>query len=333
MTLLSLTPQSPIGSGFHVETTSAEVIRGLDLTGKTAIVTGGYAGIGLETARTLAGAGASVIVPARDLEKAKANLRGFPGIETAFLDLLDPDSIDAFAASFLASGKPLHLLIDNAGVMAPPLTRDARGYEIQFATNHLGHFHLTARLWPALVKAEGARVVAVSSAGHRFSGVDLDDPNFERRPYDKWQAYGQSKTANALFALELDRRGRESGIRAFSLHPGAIVTDLGRHLVADDLKAFGVTLGADGSWILAPDSPFKLKTIPQGAATTVWCATSPRLNGLGGVYCQDCEIAAPSSGEGLEGMRDGVHPWAVDPGVAARLWSRSEELTGVVFPA
>jgi len=331
MSTPSFTPQSPIGSGFGAETTAAEVIGGLDLTGKTAIVTGGYAGIGRETARVLAAAGAAVIVPARDLEKARANLHGLAGIEIASLDLLDPASIDAFAAWFLASGRPLDLLIDNAGVMAAPLTRDARGYEIQFATNHLGHFQLTARLWPALVKAGKARVVAVSSAGHRFSGIDFDDPNFERRPYEKWQAYGQSKTANVLFALALDRRGQGQGegIRAFSLHPGAIMTDLGRHLTADDLKAFGVTLAADGSWILGPDSPFKLKTIPQGAATTVWCATNPRLDGLGGVYCQDCEIAVPSSGEGL---RDGVHPWAVDPEAAERLWRLSEKLTGVVFP-
>ncbi|HEY8966567.1 MAG TPA: oxidoreductase [Candidatus Methylacidiphilales bacterium] len=332
MSTSSPTPQSPIGSGFGAATAAAEVIRGIDLSGKTAIVTGGYAGIGLETARVLAGAGASVIVPVRNPGKAQANLRGLAGVETASLDLLDPASIDAFAASFLASGRPLPLLIANAGVMATPLTRDGRGYEIQFATNHLGHFQLAARLWPALAeagRAGGARVVAVSSAGHRFSGIDFADPHFERRPYDKWQAYGQSKTANALFALELDRRGREAGVRAFSLHPGAIQTDLGRYLTADDLKGFGITLAADGSWVLPPESPFTMKTVPQGAATTVWCATSPRLDGMGGVYCQDCEIAVPSAGEGL---RDGVHPWAVDPEAAKRLWRLSEELTGVAFP-
>jgi NAD(P)-dependent dehydrogenase (short-subunit alcohol dehydrogenase family) len=177
----SSTPQAPLGSGFGHDTPADEVIRGIDLAGKTAIVTGGYAGIGRETARVLAEAGASVVVPARDLKKAQANLSGLAGIEIAALDLLDPASIDAFATSFIASGRPLHLLVNNAGIMATQLTRDARGYETQFATNHLGHFQLTARLWPALAKAGEARMVSVSSAGHRYSGVDLDDPNFEHR--------------------------------------------------------------------------------------------------------------------------------------------------------
>ncbi|HEY4132850.1 MAG TPA: SDR family NAD(P)-dependent oxidoreductase, partial [Gemmatimonadaceae bacterium] len=197
------TSQTPIGSGFGAASTADDVIRGRDLTGKTAIVTGGYSGIGLETVRVLRGAGAHVIVPARDLTKARAALAQFPDVEIATLDLMAPESIDAFAALMVERGSPLHLLINNAAVMANPLTRDARGYESQFSTNHLGHFQLTARLWPALVAAQGARVVCVSSRGHQFAPVDFDDPNFERRPYDPRLAYGQSKSANALFARAL----------------------------------------------------------------------------------------------------------------------------------
>ncbi|MDE1171920.1 MAG: oxidoreductase [Verrucomicrobium sp.] len=331
---LSAPSQAPLHSGFGAETNAAEVIRGADLSGKNAIVTGGYAGIGRETTRVLAEAGASVLVPARDVKKAQANLRGIPGVEIAPLDLLDSASIDAFASSYLASGKPLHLLVNNAGVMALPLTRDARGYEVQFATNHLGHFQLTARLWPALARAQGARVVQVSSRGHRYSGIDFDDIHYARRDYEKMHAYGQSKTANILFAQALDRRGAPHGVRAFSLHPGAILTtDLARHLGPDDLKRWHIEKKADGTLAPASDCPFTFKDVPQGAATTVWCAVSPQLEGMGGLYCEDCDVS-PLAQEQKSGdlSLTGLHPWAADPQSAERLWTVSEELTGVPFP-
>jgi len=216
-------------------------------------------------------------------------------------------------------------LINNAGVMAGPLTRDARGYETQFSANHLGHFQLTAQLLPALLKADGARVVALSSRGHRYGGVDVVDPNFERRAYDKWQAYGQSKTANALFALDLDRRGAAHGIRAFSVHPGRIIdTGLARHLSNDELRAAGVLDEHDR---VRADSG--CKTVEQGAATTVWCAASASLQGMGGVYCEDVDIARAVDADSTEDF--GVRPWATDPEAAQRLWAVSETLTGVPF--
>ena len=211
------TPQAPLHSGFGPNTTAREVLRGHDLMGKTAIVTGGYSGIGLETTRALAEAGVTVIVPARTPAKARASMGGMPRVELEQMDLIDPASVDACAQRFLHSGRALHILINNAGIMAAPLVREARGYESQFATNHLGHFQLTLRLWPALKRAGragGARVVSLSSSGLRFGAVDFDDPHYQRRPYERWNAYGQSKTANALFAVALDKRGHADGIRA-----------------------------------------------------------------------------------------------------------------------
>ncbi|WP_454726499.1 MULTISPECIES: oxidoreductase [Cupriavidus] len=328
-----LTPQQPIGSGFGAASTASEVIAGIDLAGKTAIVTGGYSGLGRETARVLRAAGARVIVPARDVARARAALAGID-VEVEPMDLLDPASIDAFAARFLAGGQPLHILVNSAGIMAvPTLTRDARGYEWQFATNHLGHFQLTVRLLPALRQAQGARVVSVSSLGHRYSPVVFDDPDFERRPYDPWSAYGQSKTANILFAVALDARGRGDGIRAFSLHPGAIVdTGLGKYLTREQLVAAGV-LDADGNPVRDPSR--QLKTVAQGAATSVWCATSPRLDGMGGVYCENVDVASIMSGppETMD-MRDamrlaGVMAYAIDPAAADRLWALSETRLGL----
>ena len=319
--------QKPIGSGFGFATTAEEALGGKELSGKTAIVTGGYAGIGLETTRVLSAAGATVIVPARSAEKARANLLGIPRVELAEFDLLDPASIDAFAEGFLAGGRPLDLLINNAGIMACPQACDLRGNETQFSANHLGHFRLTLRLWPALVRARGARVVALTSRGHRFSGVHFDDPNFERRPYDKWAAYGQSKTANALFALGLDRRGEADGVRAFSVHPGGILeTDLARHLNDDDLKGFGIFRRPDGRFEPGPESAHGLKNVAQGAATTIWCSTSPRLDGMGGVYCEDCDVSAVVPGDIM--TPTGIAPHACDPEPAERLWAMSETMTG-----
>ncbi|OIQ87411.1 2,3-dihydro-2,3-dihydroxybenzoate dehydrogenase [mine drainage metagenome] len=332
------TSQTPIGSGFGKASTADEVIAGIDLTGKTAIVTGGYSGLGLETVRVFLAAGARVIVPTRDVGRAKAALTKFAAAEIWPMDLLDPASIDAFVQRFLAEGTPLHILVNSAGIMAlPELTLDGRGHELQFATNHLGHFQLTLRLWPALQAAHGARVVAVSSLGHRFSPVVFDDIDFRHRPYSPFAAYAQSKTANALFAVELDKRGMPDGIRAFAVHPGGIVeTNLGKHIDPAMLRDLGA-IDAEGKAIIAPERGFK--TPSMGAATQVWCATSPQLIDRGGVYCEDCDVSAPLAppeGEYLLGDtlgQGGVFPHAVDPVAAEKLWTLSEDLTGVRFPA
>jgi NAD(P)-dependent dehydrogenase (short-subunit alcohol dehydrogenase family) len=324
------TLQKPIGSGFGAASTAADVIKGIDLSSKVAIVTGGYSGIGVETARTLRAAGARVIVPARDRDKAATALQGID-VEIETMDLLDPVSIDAFAEKFLASGRPLHILVNSAGIGGAPLTRDTRGYELHFATNHLGHFQLVMRLWPALRQANGARVVAVSAWAHSRSPIVFDDLQFERRDYTPWKGYGQSKTANILFALALDERARVHGVRAFSLHPGSIVnTGLSKYLSPDLLRAAGL-LDKDGNPIIDPAK--NLKTVEQGAATSVWCATSPQLDGMGGVYCHNSDIAPRVSDEiaanQFGSMALGVMPHAVDPQAADRLWHVSEELLGL----
>jgi NAD(P)-dependent dehydrogenase (short-subunit alcohol dehydrogenase family) len=322
-----LTPQAPIGSGFGATSTAGDVIRGIDLTGKNVVVTGGYSGIGIETVRALRSAGAKVFVPARDMTKAKENLRDMPDVILDKMDLLDPPAVDRFAQRVLASIDALHILVNNAGVMAPPLARDARGYESQFAANHLGHFQLTCRLWPALVRAKGARVIALSSYGHRRAGVDFHDPNFVHREYDPWVAYGQSKTANALFAVALDSIGHHQGVRAFSVHPGGIVTDLIRHMSQAQVDASQV-IDKNGKPSIDPEN--NKKTPQQGAATSVWCATSPQLDGMGGVYCADCDVARALPNDDSTEMH-GVRPRATDPVAAGRLWQLSEELTGATI--
>nr|HEX4315352.1 SDR family NAD(P)-dependent oxidoreductase [Kofleriaceae bacterium] len=309
---MTASTQHPIGSGFTRESTAREVVAGIDLAGKLAIVTGGGAGVGLETARALAGAGATVVVGARRLDDARAVLAGTPRVEVAALDLMDPRSIDAFAAPF--ASRALHLLVNNAGIMAVPLARDAFGFESQLATNHVGHFQLTARLWPSLVRAAGARVVALTSRGHSFAAFDFEDPQFERRDYDKWKAYGQSKTANVLHAVELDRRGREVGVRAFAVHPGAVETELSKHVPRDELQRMRAARAAD------PSSFWKQP--PQGAATSVWAATSPRLAGLGGLYLEDCDVSEAVAADATTLF--GVRPWAIDPALADKLWGVSE---------
>ncbi|MDT0343524.1 SDR family NAD(P)-dependent oxidoreductase [Streptomyces litchfieldiae] len=312
------TQQRKIGSGFGARSTAEDVLAGLDLTGKLAVVTGGYSGIGLETTRALAGAGAHVIVPARRRAIAEQALGDIPGTEVDELDLADLDSVRAFAERFLASGRALDILIANAGIMAAPETRVGPGWEAQFATNHLGHFALVNRLWPAMAQSGAARVVSVSSGGHHGSPIRWDDVHFERG-YDKWLAYCQAKTANVLFAVQLDAFGRDAGVRAFSLHPGAILTPLQRHLRTSEMVEAG-WIDEDGN--LADPS---FKTPEQGAATQVWAATSPQLAGLGGVYCEDCDIAEPVREDTPGGVRD----HAIDPEQAARLWRLSAELTGV----
>jgi NAD(P)-dependent dehydrogenase (short-subunit alcohol dehydrogenase family) len=314
------TPQRPIPSGLGARTEAREALGGARLDGKIAIVTGGYSGLGLETTRALAGAGARVIVPARTPEKARAALAGIANVEQDALDLADPASIDAFAGRFLESGRKLDMLINNAAIMASPLMRDGRGYEAQFATNHLGHFQLTARLWPAL--AGGARVVSLSSIGHRIGPVDFDDPSFERAPYHKWIAYGRAKSANALFAIGLDQRGARHGVRAFAVHPGGIMTDLQRFMPQEEQRAMG---WIDEQGNVDP----RFKTPSQGAATSVWCAASAQLDGMGGVYCEDCDIAEAVADDD-KGFR-GVRSWAIDRDAATRLWTLSEAMTGVRF--
>lgn len=318
--------QAPIASPFGHGTQALEVVQGIDLSGKTAIVTGASSGLGVETARALAAAGARVILPVRSRAKgeaAAADIRATTGnakIEVADMDLADWASVRAFADGFVKSGAPLHLLINNAGIMATPERRIMGPIESQFGTNHLSHMLLACRLAPAL--KPGARVVALSSLGHRRTPVLFDDPNFEKTPYEKWTAYGQSKTANALFAVEMNRRLEPKGINVYAVHPGGIMTGLQRDMSAAEIKAFG--------WV---DDDGKVregfKTAAGGAATALWCATSPLLKAGGGVYCEDCNIAEvkPDGDQGFTGVR----PWAIDQDAAKRLWAMSEKLLGEAF--
>lgn len=318
--------QKPIGSGFNAKSTSTDVIKGISLTGKIALVTGGYTGIGLDTTKTLAAAGATVIVPARSMEKAEKNLVGIANVELEEMDLMDPTSIDQFAESFIASGRPLHLLINNAGIMFVPLRRDARGLESQLVTNYLSPFQLTARLWPALKKANGARVINLSSQGHQFAPFDFEDPNFEHRSYETLAGYGQSKTGLNLFTLELDRLAKVHHVRAYSVHPGTIMgTELAREATVEIFRQIGVV---DDKGEFIPEFTAIMKTIPQGAATTIWAATSPLLNNIGGVYCENCEIAGLAPDHGFS---DGVRTYSINESDAKRLWVQTEKITGIKF--
>ncbi|RQV59923.1 SDR family NAD(P)-dependent oxidoreductase [Burkholderia cenocepacia] len=319
--------QTPLYDGRRSSLTALDALGNADLSGKTAIVTGGYSGIGLETTRTLARAGACVIVPARNPDKAREALESLDACELARINLIDGASIRSFADAFIASRRPLHLLINNAGVMAvPSLERDADGNELHLSANHLGHYRLNVALWDALRRAQGARVVTLSSGAHRRSAFDFDDPNFDVQPYDKWQAYARSKTANVLFTVALDRRGKKYGIRAFAVHPGRIETDLQRFIPLAELQALGFR---DEHGDIPTEQRDTYKTVEQGAATTVWCATSPELNEHGGVYCEDCDIArsVPADHRPL----DGVLPWAIDAQAAERLWQWTERRTGVAL--
>ncbi|WP_460864439.1 SDR family NAD(P)-dependent oxidoreductase [Rhodococcus aerolatus] len=316
---MTSTPQHPVDSGFGHDSTASDVLEGIDLTGRLAVVTGGYSGIGLETTRALVAAGAHVVVPARRPDAAREALAGLERTAVDELDLGDQDSIRAFAERFLASDRAIDLLIGNAGIMACPETRVGPGWEAQIGTNHLGHYALANRLWPALVRDGGARVVSLSSAGHHRGGMRWDDVMWTDGEYDKWAAYGQAKTANALFAVALDALGQSQGVRAFSVHPGGILTPLQRHLPKQEMVDLG--------WIDEQGNEIGqgFKTPEQGAATTCWAATSPRLEGEGGVYCEDCDVAVDSEGR----FRVGVADWATDPEQAARLWALSAELTGL----
>ncbi|WP_406826349.1 SDR family NAD(P)-dependent oxidoreductase [Pedobacter sp. KACC 23697] len=326
--------QQPLGSGFSASSTATEVIAGIDLKGKTAIVTGGNAGIGLETTKILAAAGATVIVPARNIEKARKNLEGVSNVEIEAMDLAKPETIDAFAEKFLATGRPLHILINNAGMMWVPLQRDNRGFESQLSTNYFGQFQLVAILWPALKNANGARVVNVSSLGHHIAAFNFDDPNFEHREYQTLLGYGQSKTASNLFSLELDQRAKAHQVRAYSLHPGSIAgTELARDADIELFKQMGFF---DESGNIRPKILASLKTIPQGAATSVWVATSPLLDQIGGVYCEDADIAEllsddPSIQTSAKLHQSGVMDYSLDESNAKKLWALTEKMTGIKF--
>jgi len=316
---------TPPESKFGFASTTDEVLEGIDLSGKLALVTGGSGGLGEETARALAAHGARVVLTARDVPKGEAAAEairkstGNANVTVGELELDSLASIRAFAERFLAEHRALNLLINNAGVMACPFSRTHDGFELQFGTNHIGHFLLTNLLVPALLRGAPARIVNLSSGGHRFSNVLFDDPNFERTEYSKWTGYGQSKTANVLFSVELDRRLRDRGVRAFAVHPGAIVTELGRHLVREDVEMLGRARPGGAK--------MKYKQVPSGAATSCYAATSPDLEGLGGVYLEDCHVAEVNDGDAA----DGVRSYALDPKGAARLWEISERLVGQRF--
>lgn len=307
--------QRPLGTGFGAATTAAEALAGIDLGGRTALVTGGYSGLGLAATRALVAAGARVIVPALRPVAARAALAGLRGVEIAPIDLADPSSIRAFAEQLLHTGARLELLIAAAGIMAAPEQRTPQGWELQFAVNHLGHFALVNLLARAL---EGARVVAVSSGAHGITGIRWQDPHFVQEAYDPWQAYGQSKTANALFAVQLAALGADRGLRAYALHPGSILTPLQRHIPIAEQRAMG--------WIDAEGrAGAGFKTPEQGAATMVWAGTAAALDDRSGAYCEDCDVAPLAAAPGEPGVRS----WAVDPEAAERLWAFSAELTGV----
>ena len=314
--------QKKLGSPFGHGSTALEVIEGIDLSEKRAVVTGGYSGLGLETVRALVSAGAHVTVPARRPDVAAVAVAEFGDrVKVAQMDLSDVGSARAFAADMVAEGKPLDILINNAGIMACPETRVGLGWELQFATNHIGHFVMTEGLMSLLLAAPSPRLVSLSSAAHKMSDILWDDIHFENGTYEKWKAYGQAKTANALFALGLHQKYSCEGLLATSVHPGGIMTPLQRHLPNEEMMAFGWT-DADGN--LTEQSAKVFKTPEGGAATSIWCATSDLLVGHGGVYCEDCDVADLQTEESPRFIH--VAPWAVDDESAAKLWSLTEKM-------
>ena len=316
--------QIPVASNFNRKSTGKEVLADIDLSGKVAIVTGGYSGIGLETTRALAEKGVKVIVPARSKQKAADNLAGMEGaVEIAAMDLSDLPSVHTFANKILSEIDRVDLLINNAGIMACPETRVGSNWEAQFGVNHIGHFALTNALLPLLKKTPNARVICLSSTAHKLSDIRWEDVNYETGDYNKWQAYGQSKTANALFANALSRRLKDTEGLAFSVHPGGIFTPLQRHLPKEEMVALG--------WINEDGSPSELakqgfKTPEQGCSTTLWAATSPLLEDKPGVYCEDCNIAAPTNLDSPMARYAGVNAHACDEESAERLWHITEAL-------
>jgi NAD(P)-dependent dehydrogenase (short-subunit alcohol dehydrogenase family) len=316
---------------FGATSTTDDVLEGVNLKGKRLLVTGVSAGLGVETARALVAHGADVVGAARDLTKAKAATVGVQaaaknggGLELIELDLASLDSVRVCANALVDAGTPFDLVIANAGVMACPYGKTSDGFETQFGTNHLGHFVLINRI--ASLMKPGSRLVNLSSAGHRYSDVDLDDPNFERTPYDPWAAYGRSKTANILFAVEFDRRHKGNGIRATAVHPGGIQTELSRHIGEEGINQLVERINAATRAAGEPD--FKFKTIPQGAATSVWAGAVAAANEVGGRYCEDCHVAEI---EPDAAKRAGVKPYALNPETAKALWAKSEEMVGERF--
>jgi NAD(P)-dependent dehydrogenase (short-subunit alcohol dehydrogenase family) len=315
---------------FGAESTTDEVLEGVDLSGKRVLVTGVSAGLGVETARSLAAHGAQVVGAARDLAKAqaatgpvRADAANGGGLELVELDLASLASVRACSDALVEAGKPFDVVVANAGVMACPQGQTADGFETQFGTNHLGHFMLVNRIVSLL--GPGSRLVSLASAGHRFSDVDLDDPGFEDTPYNAWTAYGRAKTANILFAVEFDRRHRDDGIRAAAVHPGGIQTELGRHMTPELMQQMIDSIAASQA---AGAPPFMWKTIPQGAATSVWAGVVAGADEVGGRYCEDCHVAEVVHDQSFRG---GVQPYAVDPDRAKALWAKSEEMVGEEF--
>src|SRR5580704_12403830 len=318
---------------FGAASTTDEVLQGIDLTAKRVLVTGVSAGLGIETARVLAAHGAQVVGAARDLSKAQAATeqvrsqaaRG-GSLQLVQLDLASLESVRRCADGLLAAGKPFDVIIANAGVMACPKGTTVDGFETQFGTNHLGHFVLVNRV--ASLLRPGSRLVNLSSAGHRYADVDLEDPNFEHSPYAEFTAYGRSKTANVLFAVEFDRRHKARGVRATAVHPGGIRTELSRHLTPEAMEKLIAQINASQPKGAAP---FSYKSIPQGAATSVWAACVADAEAIGGRYCEDCHVAEVVSTPGLSGLRGGVRAYALDPQHAQALWQKSEEMVGERF--
>ena len=319
-----MTLQKPIGSGFSSKTTANKITCDIDLIGKTAIVTGGYSGIGLETSRELVLAGANVIIPAKRKDAAAKNLDGIVSKENIIeMDLANLNSVKKFTQEYKQNFKKLDLLINNAGIMACPETRIGKDWESQFAINHIGHFLLTKELMNLMADNQNARFVSLSSSAHSLTGIIWDDIHFQKNPYNKWMAYGQSKTASSLIAIEFHRRMKDKGVSGYSVHPGGIITPLQRHLERDEMVALG--------WMKEDGSPSDLaknffKTPSQGASTTLWCATNSKLNDIGGVFCEDCDIAKRKS-DIEESMQRyfGVADWAIDSEEALKLWEISEK--------
>lgn len=321
---MAISDQVPTNSDFHAKSTAVEVLDGVDLTGKTAIVTGGYSGLGLETVRALASKGAAVIVPVRTPAKAETALGDVKSnITMAAMDLADISSVRKFADDFSTDHTQLDFLINNAGIMACPEARVGQGWESQFGVNHMGHFALAQSLLPLLAKTKGTRAVALSSTGHKISDIRWDDIQYETSDYDKWQAYGQAKTANALFANAMSRRLKGTGGHAFSVHPGGIFTPLQRHLPKEEMIALG-WLGEDGEPSELAKAGFK--SPEQGASTTIWAATSAALNGKAGVYCENCDIASLTDPDSPTARFMGVNAHACNDESAERLWALSETL-------
>ena len=312
--------QKPVNSEFGARSEPSEVLEGIDLNGKVAMVTGGYSGIGLETVRGLKDAGARVIVPARRTDVAKTELSGIVEERDILeMNLADPASVKRFVNEFQNSGTSLDILINNAAVMACPKMPTKEGWDLQFAVNHIGHFILTKGLLNILSKSSGARIVTLSSTGHKLSGIQWDDVHFEES-YDKWKAYGQSKTAASLLAVEIGGRTKDEGIKTYSVHPGGIFTPLQRHLEKEEMIALG-WLGEDGE--LSEMAAANFKSTTQGASTSLWCATSPLLDDVSGVYCENCDIAVRQE-DGPMARYIGVADWAVDTDEASKLWDLTE---------